>query len=86
MVGKKVLCGNPGLNSTIQAKVPHSFAWALTSTPRNREKRTFCRYYPTLNDFLVELQDDIYGQQGVLPHWLRLPSALSVAHSLDWTL
>ncbi len=66
--------------------MPHSFAWALTPTPRNREKRTFCRYYPTLNDFLVELQDDIYGQQGVLPHWLRLPSALSVAHSLDWTL
>lgn len=33
MVGKKVLCGSPGLNSTIQAKVPHSFAWALTPTP-----------------------------------------------------
>lgn len=64
MVGKKVLCGNPGLNSTIQAKVPYSFAWALTPTPRNREKRTFCRCYPTLNDFLVELQEDIYGQQG----------------------
>lgn len=39
-------------------------------------KKTFYRYYPTLNDLLVELQDDIHGRYMERTEGMRIPEDL----------